>query len=85
MSFTDTRGLTGAQKLGCLGVFVFGAIVSLIALLIAALGHCVPDAEGLGCEVEAIPDFVLFPGVPILFLILGIGMIRLFRNRNDRS
>lgn len=84
MSFSDTRGLTWAQKLGCLGVFLVGAIVSLIALLVAALRRCLPEVGGHGCEARTVPDFVLFPGVPTLFLILGIGMIWFFHHRNDQ-
>ncbi|WP_379921682.1 hypothetical protein [Erythrobacter sp. R86502] len=72
MAFSDRPLLSGRQKLGCAVVAAIGIFCSFIALIIAALGSC-PE-----CDPNPVVQFILMPGLPILFFGIGILMIRHF-------
>ena len=83
MSFSDQPTLTGWQKLGCAVVAIIGIIVVSVGLGMAALGHCAPQADGTGCENDALIKFIAFPGTAILFFVIGILMMKYFmRDKN---
>ena len=72
MGFSDRPLLTGCQKFGCAVVAAIGIFCSFVALILAALGSC---SE---CDPNPVVQFILVPGVPILFVGVGILMIRNF-------
>lgn len=79
MSFTETSGLGPWQKLGCaLAVFV-GSFVTVIGAVFNALGSRTEENAG------PLVNFIAFPGSFLFFLALGVAMIFLFRQHNDRK
>ncbi len=78
MSYRDRPTMTGRQKLGCAVVASVGIIVLFFGLILAALGHCAPHPDGTGCENDGMIKFIAFPGTAILFVSIGILMIRFF-------
>ncbi len=83
MSFSDRPTLTGPQKFGCFIVAAVGIVVTFMGLILAALGHCAPEADGTGCESDGIIKFIAFPGTAIFFLVLGAQMIWFFMRDKD--
>ncbi len=84
MNSSDKRGLTFAQKSGCALFAVVCLVFSIWGFAVAALGHCVTAADGGGCENEGIDKFLLFPGLPILSVAAGVGLIVFLKWRNSR-
>ena len=78
MSFSDHSDLSGAQNLGCSVVALLGIIGTFIGLF-AQMGDCVVLADGSGCENENLKRLLWFPGIPLLFVCIGAGMIAFFK------
>ena len=64
--------------MGCAVVAGLGIIVVFFGLILGVLGHCAPHPDGTGCENDGLIKFIAFPGTAILFVSIGILVIRFF-------
>ncbi len=70
MSFGQRPLVSTRGKVGCFGLATILAVLNLWLLAGAAMGHCAPNADGTGCEDDALVRWLMFPG--FLFVSLAI-------------
>ena len=72
MSLSGKTKYTGLQMIGCSLTGLIGGIVVTFMFFIAAMGDCVKNDDGTGCEHDGLIRFLTFPGSLILLIVIGI-------------
>jgi hypothetical protein len=78
LSYDEQSDLSGSERFGCAIVALIGIIATFVGL-IAQMDDCVPAPGGTGCESVRWIKLMWFPGIPLLFLCIGFGMIAFFK------